>query len=242
MKNEIVVIENPKSPDAEMFRNLRTNIQFMNADSEKKVILITSTAPSEGKSYVTSNLATAFAQIDKKVLIVDADMRKGRQYSLFNLNPKPGLSNYLSGVVEKSFTENKDNISNFIQETNIDNLYVLVAGSVPPNPSELLVSQKMNNIIDDLKKDFDIILFDAPPCLIVADALMIARLVDFSILVTAQYITRMEDLIKAKSTIENVGGKVAGVVLNKVQITSKRYENTYYYGEKLTSYKPKQRK
>lgn len=242
MKNEIVVIENPKSPDAEMFRNLRTNIQFMNADSDKKVILITSTAPSEGKSYVTANLATAFAQIDKKVLIVDSDMRKGRQYSLFNLNPRPGLSNYLSGVVEKSFTENKDNINNFIQETNIDNLYILVAGSVPPNPSELLVSHKMNSIIEDLKKEFDIILFDAPPCLIVADALMIARLVDFSILVTAQYITRMEDLIKAKSTIENVGGKVAGVVLNKVQITSKRYENTYYYGEKITSYKPKQRK
>lgn len=242
MRNEIVVFENPKSPDAEMFRNLRTNIQFMNADSDKKVMLITSTAPGEGKSYVSANLATTFAQIDKKVLIIDADMRKGRQYSLFNLNPKPGLSNYLSGVVEKNFTDDKENINSFIQETNIDNLYLLAAGSVPPNPSELLVSNKMNSIIETLKNDFDIIIFDAPPCLIVADALMIARLVDFSILVTAQNITRMEDLIKSKTTIENVGGKVAGVVLNKVQITSKRYENTYYYGEKITSYKPKQRK
>ena len=242
MKNEIVVLENPKSPDAEMFRNLRTNIQFMNADSDKKVMLITSTAPGEGKSYVTANLATAFAQIDKKVLIVDADMRKGRQYSLFNLNPKPGLSNYLSGVVEKSFTENKEVINNFIQETNVDNLFLLAAGSIPPNPSELLVTQKMNSIIEKLKENFDIIIFDAPPCLIVADALMIARLVDFTIIVTAQYITKMEDLVKSKNTIENVGGKVAGIVLNKVQITSKRYENTYYYGEKLTSYKPKQRK
>ena len=204
MRNEIVVFENPKSPDAEMFRNLRTNIQFMNADSNKKVMLITSTAPGEGKSYVSANLATTFAQIDKKVLIIDADMRKGRQYSLFNLNPKPGLSNYLSGVVEKNFTDDKENINSFIQETNIDNLYLLAAGSVPPNPSELLVSNKMNSIIETLKNDFDIIIFDAPPCLIVADALMIARLVDFSILVTAQNITRMEDLIKSKTTIENV--------------------------------------
>ena len=229
MKKEVVVIENPKSPEAEMFRNLRTNIQFMNADSEKKVMVVTSTVPGEGKSYVTSNLAAAFVQIDKKVLIIDADMRKGRQYGIFNLRPRPGISNYLSGVVDQIFKDKKDDIKNYIQETEVKNLYLITAGSVPPNPSELLVSNKMNNIIDDLTEIFDIIIFDAPPCLIVADALILARLVDFTIIVSAQNHTRMEDLNKAKFSIENVGGKVAGVVLNKVQMNSKTYSNYYYY-------------
>lgn len=242
MKNEIVVLENPKSPEAEMFRNLRTNIQFMNADSEKKVMLVTSTIPGEGKSYISANLAAAFAQIDKKVLIIDTDMRKGRQYSLFNLRPRPGLSNFLSGVVDQDFIGEKENIENYIQKTDIENLYLIAAGSVPPNPSELLVSNKMETIIDNLIDKFDIIIFDAPPCLIVADALIVARLVDFNILVSAQNITKLEDLNKAKIAIENVGGKVAGVVLNKVQTTTKRYEDSYYYGERLSNIKPKQRK
>ncbi|HIT71280.1 MAG TPA: CpsD/CapB family tyrosine-protein kinase [Candidatus Scatovivens faecipullorum] len=242
MKSEIVVYETPKSPEAEMFRNLRTNIQFMNADSEKKVMVITSTVPGEGKSFVSANLAAAFAQIDKKVLIIDTDMRKGRQYTLFNLRPRPGLSNYLSGVVDQDFKGNKDNIENYIQATYIDNLYLIAAGSVPPNPSELLVSSKMEKIKDKLIDKFDVIIFDAPPCLIVADALIISRLVDFNIIVSAQNITKKEDLIKARDTIEKVGGKVAGIVLNKVQMSAKSYENSYYYGERLTNFKPKRRK
>ena len=242
MKKEVVVFENPKSPEAEMFRNLRTNIQFMNADSEKKVMIITSTMPGEGKSYVTANLAAAFAQIDKKVLIIDSDMRKGRQYSIFKLRPRPGISNYLSGVVDQNFIDKKDDIRNYIQETEIENLFVITSGSVPPNPSELLVSNKMQKIIDSLSQLFDIIIFDAPPCLVVADALILARIVDFSIIVSAQNSTKIEDLNKVKISIENVGGKVAGVVLNKVQINAKTYSNSYYYGEKISDFKPKQRK
>ena len=242
MKKEVVVFENPKSPEAEMFRNLRTNIQFMNADSEKKVMIITSTMTGEGKSYVTANLAAAFAQIDKKVLIIDSDMRKGRQYSIFKLRPRPGISNYLSGVVDQNFIDKKDDIRNYIQETEIENLFVITSGSVPPNPSELLVSNKMQKIIDSLSQLFDIIIFDAPPCLVVADALILARIVDFSIIVSAQNSTKIEDLNKVKISIENVGGKVAGVVLNKVQINAKTYSNSYYYGEKISDFKPKQRK
>ena len=243
MGKEIIVVENPKSPEAEMFRNLRTNIQFMNTDSEKKVMIVTSTIPGEGKSYVSANLAAAFAQLDKKVLIIDTDMRKGRQYSLFNLKPRPGISNFLSGVVEQDFIGDKEDIRNYIQETDVENLYLIPAGNVPPNPSELLVSPKLQKIIHDLKQSFDIIIFDAPPCLIVADALIIARLVDFSIIVTAQNITRIENLKRAKLAIENVGGKIAGVVLNKVQINAKSYETSYYYGEKISNMKPpKQRK
>lgn len=238
MKKEIVVDGNPKSPEAEMFRNLRTNIQFMNADSDKKVMLITSTVPGEGKSYVSANLATAFAQLDKKVLIIDVDMRKGRQYMLFNLKSRPGISNYLSGVVDDDFYRDKTNIFNYIRETEIKNLYVITAGNVPPNPSELLVSNKIKNAVEQLKEKFDVIIFDAPPTLVVTDALLLVRLVDFTILVCAQNYTKMEDLNKAKAAVENVGGKVAGIVLNKVRYTSKTYKKAYYYDEK----KPKRRK
>ncbi len=242
MKSELVVANSPKSPEAEMFRSLRTNIQFMNADSKKKVMQITSTVPGEGKSYVTANLATAFAQINKKVLIIDVDMRKGRQYSIFNLNPRPGISNFLSGVVDSDFSLDKDDIESYIQSTDVENLFVITSGSVPPNPSELLVSNKMSKVIDSLLDKFDVLIFDAPPCLIVADALIMSRLVDFNLIVSAQNITKMEDLVKAKNAIENVNGKVAGVILNKVQITAKTYENAYYYGEKISATKPKQRK
>lgn len=229
MGKEIIVVENPKSPEAEMFRNLRTNIQFMNAGSEKKVMIVTSTVPGEGKSYVTGNLAAAFAQLDKKVLIIDTDMRKGRQHTMFNLKSKPGISNFLSGVVDQDFNGEKEDIRNYIQETDIENLYLIPAGNIPPNPSELLVSPKMQGIVEILKESFDVIIFDTPPCLIVADALIIARLVDFSIIVTAQNITKIENLKRAKLAIENVGGKIAGVVLNKVQVNAKAYESTYYY-------------
>ena len=237
MGKEIIVAENPKSPEAEMFRNLRTNIQFMNVSSEKKVMIVTSTAPGEGKSYVSGNLAAAFAQLNKKVLIIDTDMRKGRQHVMFNLKAKPGISNFLSGVVDQDFIGDKDDIRNYIQETDVENLYLIPAGNVPPNPSELLVSPKMNGMVEILKNSFDIIIFDAPPCLIVADALIITRLVDFSIIVTAQNVTKIDDLKRAKLAIENVGGKIAGVVLNKVQVNAKSYENSYYYGENNSSSK-----
>lgn len=237
MGKEIVVAENPKSPEAEMFRNLRTNIQFMNASSEKKVMIVTSTAPGEGKSYVSGNLAAAFAQLNKKVLLIDTDMRKGRQHVMFNLKAKPGISNFLSGVVDQDFIGEKEDIRNYIQETDVENLYLITAGNVPPNPSELLVSPKMQGMLEILKKSFDIIIFDAPPCLIVADALIITRLVDFSIIVTAQNVTKMENLKRAKLAIENVGGKIAGVVLNKVQVNAKSYESSYYYGNKNSSSK-----
>ena len=244
MKNEIIVVSDPKSPEAEVFRNLRTNIQFMNTDSKKKVMLVTSTVPGEGKSYITANLAAAFAQMDKRVLIIDADMRKGRQYKLFNVKSRPGISNFLSGVTEQDFFKDKENIFNYIQETDIKNLFVITAGNVPPNPSELIISNKLKSATNSLIAKFDIVIFDAPPALIVTDALLLVRLVDFTVLVTSQNETRIENLMKAKTSIENVGGKIAGIVLNKVKIGSKAYyKKTYYYEDKSSfSSKPKRRK
>ena len=229
MKKELIAYFDPKSPVSEMFKTLRTNIQFMNTDKALKTLLITSTLPEEGKSWTAANLAITFAQTGKKVLLIDADMRKGRQFNIFGLRPTQGLSNYLSGVIdeqEKPMYELKD----FIQNTEIDNLFVVTAGNVPPNPSELLISENMLELMRIVKENFDITIFDGTPSLLVTDAPVLSRIVDSTILITAHNKTKMDDVIKTKKSIENVGGKVAGVVINKIPISAKKYESTYYYG------------
>lgn len=229
MKEELITYEDPKSPISEIFRTLRTNIQFMASNKKMKTILITSSVPGEGKSWVSSNLILAFAQQGKKVIIVDSDMRKGRLHSIFEVDKKPGLSNYLSGIVE---TKDKDNIFNYIRQTKIANLYVMPSGDIPPNPSELLVSEKTKTLIDGLKNMFDIVIFDGTPALIVTDALILARQVDATLIVTSYKTTKMGDIEKIKKSIENVGGNIIGIVINKIEISAKKYENSYYYGHK----------
>ena len=229
MRRELITHFEPKAPESEMFRNLRTNIQFMNTHKELRTLLITSTMPGEGKSYVSSNLAVTFAQAGKKVILVDCDMRKGRQFSIFGISPRPGISNYLSGVVDQDFQGNADDIENYIQDSEIENLKVLPAGSVPPNPAELLVSEKMRDTINTLREKCDIVILDAPPALIVADSVILARQVDSCVLVTAHNETRIDEAEKVKNAIRNVGGKIAGVVINKIPTSNKKYGNKYYY-------------
>ena len=146
----------PKSPISEIFRTLRTNIQFMSSNKELKTIVVTSTLPGEGKSWVSANLAIIFAQAGKRVILVDADMRKGRLHTMFQVDNIPGLSNYLSGIDEKNSDEM--DISKYIQKTEVENLLVMAAGNIPPNPSELLVSPQMVKLLEDLKDVCDIIL------------------------------------------------------------------------------------
>lgn len=229
MRRELITHFEPKAPESEMFRNLRTNIQFMNTHKELRTLLITSTMPGEGKSYVSSNLAVTFAQAGKQVILVDCDMRKGRQFSIFGISPRPGISNYLSGVVEQDFTGDLDDIENYIQDTEVENLRVIPAGSIPPNPAELLVSEKMRDAINSLREKCDIVILDAPPALIVADSVILARQVDSCVLVTAHNETRMDEAEKVKNAIKNVGGKIAGVVINKIPASNKKYGNMYYY-------------
>jgi capsular exopolysaccharide synthesis family protein len=231
MKKELIAFNEPKSPITENFKALRTNLQFMKAGKNIKVILITSTLPGEGKSWTTANLAITFAQAGNKVIILDADMRKGRQFSLFNIPPRPGLSNYLSGVINSKKNIDMDNVMNFVKETDIENLYVLPSGDVPPNPSELLITQRMINLIEDLKNMCDVIIIDTPPATLVTDAKILSRLADVSLIVATHKGTKMDNLKKAKKEIENVGGRVGGVILNKVPVSAKKYEGGYYYGE-----------
>ena len=228
MRKEVIAEHDPKSPISEIFRTLRTNIQFMNTKGKLKTILVTSTLPGEGKSWVSSNLAVTFAQAGKKVVIIDADMRKGRQYTIFGVSPRPGLSNYLSGVLDGE--EINEDLSNYIQETEVENLYVISAGNIPPNPSELLIAPQMVSLLDQLKEMCDIIIIDGTPSQLVTDSLILTRLVDSTIIVTEQKHTKKEDLKRVITNIQNVGGKIAGVVVNKFTMSAKKYEQSYYYG------------
>lgn len=233
MRKEVIVHKNPKSPISEIFRTLRTNIQFMDINKKMKTMLITSTFAGEGKSWIVANIATTFAQAGKKVLIVDADMRKGRQYAIFGVSPKPGLSNYLSSVEFNENGQATESLQEYIQETEISNLYMITSGNVPPNPAELIGSAQMVNLIESLKPLFDIIIFDGTPCELVADSIILSRFVDSTIMVTAYKKTKKDSLDRCIKNIQNVGGKIAGVILNKMPIKGKEYgEKYYYYGKK----------
>ena len=230
MKKELIAELDPKSPISEVFRTLRTNIQFMNTKGKLKTILVTSTFPGEGKSWVASNLAVTFAQAGKKVVLIDADMRKGRQYNIFGISPIPGLSNYLSGVDIDDEERDVTDIADYVQDTEVDNLFVMPAGNIPPNPSELLISPQMVDLLEQLKELCDIVIIDGTPNELVTDSLIITRLVDSTIIVTACKQTKKDNLRRAIQNIQNVGGKIAGVVVNKVPIAAKKYEQSYYYG------------
>lgn len=226
MREEVIVNKDPKSPISETFRTLRTNIQFINNKEKLQTILVTSTLPKEGKSFVSANLAVTFAQVGKKVVIIDADMRRGRQHSIFNVLVKPGLSNYL---LESS--EEEKNILDYIQGTEIDGLDIMVAGSIPPNPSELLVSEAMIKTVEKLKEIYDIIILDGPPIELVTDSIILTRIVDTTVIVAANNETKKENLHKVIGSIQNVGGKIAGIIVNKVAIEGREYKKSYYYGE-----------
>lgn len=226
MKKELVTHLVPKSPVSETFRTLRTNIQFMNSNIKLRTLLVTSTVPGEGKSWVTANLAVTFAQAGKRVVLIDADMRKGRLYTIFKVQPRPGLSNYLSKYSDES---NHLDLNDYVVPTEVENLYIMPAGNVPPNPSELLVTRQMRNLLDELKRKVDLIIIDSTPCKLVTDSIILSRMVDSTMIVSAHNETRKDDLERVVRDIKNVGGRVIGVVYNKLPITSRKYTKAYYY-------------
>lgn len=229
ISSEIIAYSDPKSIISETFRTLRTNVQFSNTNSkDAKTFLITSCFQSEGKSYVSANLAITFAQVGKKVILVDADMRKGRQAKVFNLPSNRGLSNYISNLDENGVELNED-LGKFIKETEVPNLSVITSGTVPPNPSELLSSPKLEKMIEELKKCYDIIIFDGAPIIPITDSLILARLLGSTIVVTLYNKTKKDDLKKVKNGIEAVGGKILGTCINCVPINVSKRNSKYYY-------------
>lgn len=227
IKKELITEKDPKSPISEVFRTLRTNIQFMNTSKRMKTLLITSSYPGEGKSWVASNLAVTFAQTGKKVLLIDADLRKGRQNVIFGVFPKPGLSNCLVDIDLDNF-ENFD-ISKYIQNTDVENLILMPSGDVPPNPSELLLSKQMSKLLETLKGVCDLIIIDGTPCDLVTDSVILSRIADATLIVTAHKETKKEGLDRTIKSIQNVGGRIAGVVINKMPVSISKYNEKYYY-------------
>lgn len=227
MKRELIAHEDPKSHVSELFRTLRTNVQFMNSNKRLETLLVTSTLPGEGKTWIASNLAIAFAQADKRVILIDADMRKCGLHNIFQVSPCPGLSNYLSGVNETN--QEVQNLDNYLRETEVPNLYLMPSGNVPPNPSELLSTPQMVNLLEKLKDISDLIIIDGTPSKLVTDAIVLSRVVDSTIIVAGHNMAKKEDLSKIVRDIKNVGGNIAGVVYNKKPVSNKKKNETYYY-------------
>ena len=211
---------NPLSPISEQYRTIRTNIQFSSVDQELKSILVTSSGPGEGKSMTTANLATVYAQQGKRVLLVDADLRKPTVHYTFRLDNLKGLSNVLIG---------EEGLENVINRSHVENLFVISSGPIPPNPSELLGSKKMNAFINEATSVFDMIIFDTPPVLAVTDAQLLANYVDGSILVVRSKDTEYEAAIRAKEALEPAKAKLLGAVLNDRD--KKATDYYYYYGD-----------
>ncbi len=216
----VISHKNPKSMISESIKILRTNLQFSNVDGKLKTLMITSSVPGEGKSFTTANLAVSFAALGMRTLVIDCDMRRGTQHKQFSLTNVNGLSDLLLDAAP--------DYTKYAKITTVDNLEVITAGTVPPNPSELLSSTSFTNILNALKERYDIILLDVPPVTVVPDASIVATKVDRTVLVTRIKVTPMEELEKTKKMLENVKANMAGVVVNGVKTSSKKYYGNYY--------------
>ncbi len=218
MARKLIVKESPTSINAEQYRTIRTNINFSMPDQAVKTILITSARQGEGKSTIAANLAGVFSQEGKKIILVDADMRKPTAHYTFNLTNGEGLSDVLSS---------KSELEDAIQPTDIEGLYVLPSGSVPLNPAELLDSDRMNQLLVELQEQFDLVIFDTPPILSVSDSQILSNKCDATILVINSRTTPKESAIKAKNILEHSKANLIGVILNNYIL--KRDEFYYQY-------------
>lgn len=218
--NSLIVHTNPKSPVAESYRVLRTNIQFASVDKPVKTVVVTSSTPGEGKTTTISNLAITFAQSGSKVLLIDADMRKPRVHKVFHVPNDKGLTTVLAQRVE---------YEDCLTRSVVDNLYILASGPIPPNPSELLSSNAMKKLMENLRNDFDIILVDAPPVGVVTDSAILSTITDGTILVVSSGKIEIEAAQRSKELLEKVNAKILGVVLNRITKENQGSSYSYYY-------------
>ncbi|MFJ8064775.1 CpsD/CapB family tyrosine-protein kinase [Psychrobacillus sp. NPDC096426] len=216
---KLVTSVNTRSIVSEQFRTLRTNINFSMPDKELKTFLVTSSSPGEGKSTVAANTAVVFAQEGKKVLLVDTDMRKPTVHYTFHLTNTLGTSNLLT---------RQATVEEVVKTSEIENLDIITCGPIPPNPAELLSSQTMNNVIGEMKESYDIIIFDAPPVLSVADAQILSNKCEGTILVMNTGETEKGGVIKAKEALVSSQANIIGVVLNNFQLQKDHYYYQYY--------------
>ena len=208
----------PKSIDAEAYRSLRSNIEYSSFDDEYRAIVVTSSVPGEGKSTTSGNLALSLAQSGNKVLLVDCDMRKPSIHKKFKISNISGTAELL--LRKESF----EDVANFYNE----NLTIITAGKIPPNPSEMLSSRAMTAFIKEMKKEFKYIILDTPPLQAVTDAQVLSTKVDGVLLIVRAGSTKRDAVLNSVDLIKKVQGKVIGTVLNGVENKKNSY---YYYGE-----------
>ncbi|MCO6356685.1 polysaccharide biosynthesis tyrosine autokinase [Pseudoalteromonas shioyasakiensis] len=224
--NTILAVENPADLSIEALRSLRTSLHFAMMEAKNNVIAISGPSPGVGKSFVSVNLATVLAQSDKKVLIIDADMRKGYLQKSFNDKWENGLSDFLSGRLE---------LKNVIKQTKVPNLHLITRGQIPPNPSELLMHERFSKLIDTIKQHYDIIIIDTPPILAVTDPAIVSAHAGSTLLVTRFGQNHVRELELTRNRFEQNGIDVKGVVFNGVL---KKASNAYgYYGYYNYEYK-----
>jgi capsular exopolysaccharide synthesis family protein len=218
---KLIASLDPKSPISEQYRTIRTNVQFSSIDKELRTLMVTSSGPGEGKSTTAANLAVVFAQLGKKVLLVDADLRKPTVHRSFAVNNLHGFTTVLTKQAKLAST---------VLETEERDLFILTSGPVPPNPAELLSSKSMEQFIEEAKEQFDYVIFDTPPLLAVTDPQILANKVDGSIFVVFSGKTDIDQAKKAKELLQNAQSKLVGVVLNHKELKNNEYY--YYYGAK----------
>lgn len=219
MARKLVTVSDTRSIISEQFRTIRTNITFSMPDQELKTILVTSSTPGEGKSTTAANLGVVFAQEGKRVLIIDGDLRKPTLHHTFKIFNEIGLSDIL--VRKASFNE-------AIQETFIVGLYVMTSGPISPNPAELLSSKMMDEILRDVKRDYDIIIVDSPPLLSVSDTQILSNKCDGTLLIVNSGVVEKEVVQKATAILAQSQAKVLGVVLNNYVSPSNKHYYDYY--------------
>lgn len=226
-KKETKLLEDIRIPTGEAFRTLRTNLTFAQKNRNIGTILVTSSYSGEGKSYISSNLAIALAKSNKKVLVIDADMRKGRQNSIFRVANSNGLSNALIEVDNM----NVENLSSYIKTTSIPNIHIITSGDRPTNPSELVSSSKMAKLLSIVNEIYDFVVIDGTPSILVADSVAISKFVDSILIVTAYKSTKIDNVQKMKKMFENIGSQITGVIINKYPIEESAYGQKYYYSD-----------
>ena len=220
LQSRLISHFDPKSPVAEAYRTLRTNIQFLSPDKPIKTLVISSAGPKDGKSTTVANLAITFASLGKKTLLLDGDLRKPILHKVFDVPRSPGL---VQGIIEEI------DYSDIIQRTEVSNLYLITCGEVPPNPSELLASQRLKNLLEKMKNEFDIVLIDSPPVIAVTDASILSKVADGLLLVVRAGGTDTRALQRAIELLSRVKCNVIGAALNGVNVSAGYGYDSYYY-------------